>query len=181
MTSAEKSSGLPQLEVTPLRAKECLRKFSCGEKEIDKWAKDKAHKFHEKRRARVFCARSNSEGPAIGFFCLSLSTEQSSKIAAEHRDAWTNGAPLIYIDYLAVATPRQRNGIGSYLLVDALSKAYEVSKYVAPYGVALRSLNERTTKLYEKFGFGIAPDEAGTSPLMILPIWSIIELFERQV
>ncbi|WP_432653415.1 GNAT family N-acetyltransferase [Ruegeria atlantica] len=178
MTSAEKISDHPHPEVTLLRTKDCLRSFSCGEREIDKWAKDKAHKFHERRRARVFCARSTTDGPTIGFYCLSLSTEQTSKISAEHRDAWSNGAPLIYIDYLAVAAPRQSSGIGTHLLVDALRKAYEVSKYVAPYGVALRSLNERTTKLYEKFGFGIAPDETGPSPLMILPIWSVIQLFE---
>jgi hypothetical protein len=44
------------------------------------------------------------------------------------------------------------------------------------FGVALRSLNERTTKLYQKYGFGLR--EKTTYPLMVLPIWSLNELIE---
>lgn len=180
MTNVEKRSDQAPPQITHLQSRDCLRRFSCGEREIDRWAKEKAHKFHDKRRARVFCARLSSGSDAIGFYCLSLSTEQSTKIVAADRDAWKNGAPLVYIDYLAVASARQGNGIGTLLLVDALQKSYEVSRFVAPYGVALRSLNTRTTKLYERFGFGIAPDEEGPSPLMILPIWSVVDLFEAK-
>lgn len=65
------------------------------------------------------------------------------------------------------------------LLMDCLRRVHLVSEHVAFYGVGLRSLNERTTKLYEKFGFGIATgEETLRAPLMILPIWSLNELFD---
>jgi len=42
--------------------------------------------------------------------------------------------------------------------------------------VALRSLSERATKLYERYGFG--PRDQSQTPLMVLPIWSLNELIE---
>ncbi|MBD3756041.1 MAG: GNAT family N-acetyltransferase [Gammaproteobacteria bacterium] len=166
-----------KLIISHIRTNECVRGFSCGVREIDRWAREKAFKRHEKGRSRVFIARDNDAPPTLGFYALSFSLENSSKLhRADDRDAWPSGAPLIYIDYLAVQKVRQEAGLGTLLLMNALERAHRVSKDVAFYGVALRSLNERTTKLYKKYGFGMAPKE-GANPLMILPIWSINDLF----
>lgn len=179
MTAALKTLDLQGICITPLRGKDCLFHFTCGEADIDRWAKSKAHKLHEKRRARVWCARLNANSSAIGFFSLSLTTETNAKIDFAHRDAWKNGAPLIFVDFIGVSRVHQAKGLGKLLLMDALFKSYQVASLVAPYGVALRSLNERTTKFYRSFGFALAPDERPEkSPLMILPIWSIVQLVE---
>jgi hypothetical protein len=61
------------------------------------------------------------------------------------------------------------------LLIHALRKARIVAEHVAFYGVALRSLNDDTTKLYERYGFG--KKDADPVPLMILPVWSLYDLF----
>jgi ribosomal protein S18 acetylase RimI-like enzyme len=83
---------------------------------------------------------------------------------------------LIYIGYLAVLRNCQRQGLGTYLLIDALRRCFAVSSHVPFYGVGLRSLNEQTTKLYEKYGFGKKDEER--NPLMILPVWSLYDLFQ---
>lgn len=177
MTAAIQRFDLNNVAVSHLQSKNCLNKFSCGETEIDRWASNKSQKFHTKGRARVFIARSKDNNSTLGFYSLSFSLENTSKLAAQDdRDYWKDGAPLVYIDYLAVIRPLQGKGIGQFLLVDALLRAKMVFENVAVYGVALRSLNERTTELYSKFGFGIAPNE-GAHPLMILPIWTLIDLF----
>jgi hypothetical protein len=66
--------------------------------------------------------------------------------------------------------------IGSTLLIHALRIGYEVNKVVPLYAVALRSLNDDTTRLYAKYGFVKLPN-SGNPPLMVLPIWSVIDLF----
>jgi hypothetical protein len=45
---------------------------------------------------------------------------------------------------------------------------------VAVFGVALRSLNPKTTKFYERHGFGIRDE--GLTPLMVLPVWSLNDI-----
>jgi len=170
---------LADTEITHIQSKDCVRGFSCGVREIDGWAKDKAWKFHERGRAKVFAAKCPAVRPTLGFYSLSFSTENTNKLSnSEDRDAWKDGAPLMYIDYLAVQHQFQKQKLGQLMLVDALSRSHVVSQNVAFYGVALRSLNDRTTTLYERFGFKVAPNE-GVHPLMILPIWSVNDLFGK--
>lgn len=177
MTIASQKLDPTKIKISHLTSKECIAGFSCGVREIDGWAKSKAAKFHEKGRARVFIARQEGSKTPLGFYSLSFSLEKNSKlINQDDRDAWQEGAPLIYVDYIGVAKSRQGAGIGTLMLIDALRRSSAVFDNVAVYGVALRSLNDRTTKLYQVLGFGIAQDE-DVNPLMILPIWTIIDLF----
>jgi ribosomal protein S18 acetylase RimI-like enzyme len=72
----------------------------------------------------------------------------------------------------------QRQGIGSQLLMAALARTYHVVQFVPFCGVGLRSLNDATTKLYQKYGFRIAPKE-NNHPLMLLPMKSVTDIFAR--
>ncbi|MFN9355660.1 MAG: GNAT family N-acetyltransferase [Alphaproteobacteria bacterium] len=169
------------MKIEPLKGKNCLRNFSCGVREIDSWARDKCHKLQEKSRIRVFCSYNPSATSACGFYSLSLSAENAETVGSEARGifARTGYTPLVYIDYLAVMRPMQGNGLGGLLLINALRRAARVSQDVAVYGVALRSLNQDTTKLYEKYGFGVCEPEA-SHPLMVLPIWTLYDLFSAK-
>lgn len=178
MTVASSSVDLDRIEISPLPSKESISKFKCGEHEIDSWTAKKASKWHEQNRTKVFIAHDEGSAVARGFYCLSFSTEEGSKLTDhQHRDIWSSGVPLIYLTYLAVQRNCQGCGLGKLLLVDSLKRAHEVSRHVAFYGLGLRSLNDATTKLYQKFGFGIAAGEGSAHPLMILPIWTINDLF----
>lgn len=176
--NAGNSLDLSTLRIRPLPARECLNKFRCGEPELDRWARDKAHKFHEQRRARVFTAHLGDQNAAIGFYALSLSRELAEKLSdREHQARFDQGAYLIYITYLGVAQPIQRNGIGRVLLLDSLRKAFHAAETLPIYGIGLRSLNEKTTGFYKRMGFSVAEKETDDHPLMIMPIWTVIELF----
>lgn len=171
---------LKQLRITQLESKDSIRRFKCGETEIDSWASSKAAKWTEQNRTKVFIGHHENDKKALGFYSLSFSTEDQNKLTnQQERDRYPNGFPILYIGYLAVDRSLHSNGIGTILLLDALKRSHWVSKHVAFYGVGLRSLNEKTTKLYTKFGFGIAPNEE-SNPLMVLPIWTLNDLFNNQ-
>lgn len=176
MTAAAPSLDLKSIRIGPLKDESCLKKFSCGERDIDRWVAGKAAKWSGQNRTKVFVAQTTGNNVAKGLYTLSFAQEEASKLAAHRdRDIWNSGVPLIYLGYLAVQSPFQGNGLGKFMLMHCLQRAYLISQHVAFYGVGLRSLNEQTTELYKKFGFGIAENETST-PLMILPIWSIEEL-----
>ena len=161
-----------------IQSRDELQHFGCGVREIDRWARDKAFKFHDRGRARVTLAFRHESLAPCGFYSLSMTMEVGQKLLSQgDRDIWQDRAPLVYIDYLAVSSKIQCVGLGSILLVHALKTAVNVQSQVPLYGVGLRSLNDRTTKLYQKYGFNIAPREDGPHPLMILPIWTAIDLF----
>lgn len=113
------------------------------------------------------------------FISLSLTREATGKLLrADHSSLWPEGAPLIYIEYLAVSSAMQGKGIGVNLLMQTFDRAYAVRQHVPIYGVALRSLNERTTDFYKRLGFQIAPKEPSRNPLMIMDIWTIADLID---
>jgi hypothetical protein len=60
--------------------------------------------------------------------------------------------------------------------MNAIIRSYNVSKNVAIYGICLKSLNDETTKKYEKHGFVVKEDKP--IPLMILPILTVRALIE---
>ena len=177
MNSATLASEPQKIKLKHLEAKESFRSFQCGVHEIDRWARDKAHKFHTKGRARVTVATAEAGAAPIGFYSLTHSIAETSKLLrSEDRDVWDN-APIIYIGFIAVTRTRQRCGIGGMMLIHALEAAHRVHHIAPLYGVGLRALNKDAMRLYERVGFRSAPKEDGATPLMILPIWTIEDLF----
>jgi GNAT superfamily N-acetyltransferase len=176
MMAAKPSADLSRLRIGEIRSKECTSKFCCGERQIDQWANGKAFKHHQQDRARVFCARFVDSATVIAFYSLSLSQFGKQYLFGQDGDRYHSGhAPFIYIDWFAVSRMHQSSGIGRILMIDALKRAHKVSQEIPFYGVALRSLNESTTAFYRAIGFQERED--GANPLMILPVWTIRDLF----
>ena len=163
----------------PIRGKSCLKNFTCGVREIDAWASEKAFKRHRNGQSNVTVGYADGSVSGSSFIALSLTREATGKLLhADHSSLWPDGAPLIYVEYLAVSSARQGSGVGVSLLMQTFERAYIVRKHVPIYGVALRSLNSRTTDFYARLGFQIAPKEPAQHPLMIMDIWTIIDLIE---
>ena len=72
---------LQDVRIVPLPDKACVSKFRCGVSEIDGWAHSKCAKFHDRHHARAFCAMRENCASALGFYSLSFSAEDASKIA----------------------------------------------------------------------------------------------------
>lgn len=141
MTIVKENLNTRQIIVKQPQTKECLINFCCGETAIDKWTKNKAWKHHEQNRVKMFCAHLSGNNKACGFYCLSFTSESPNKLYNNYKDIYKNsGVTLIYIQYLAVYKSLQCRGLGTFLLMNALRRSYYISKNIAVYGVALRSL-----------------------------------------
>lgn len=179
MTAVTNSLDLRKIRISALNDATDISKFRCGVQQMDSWINRKGRKYHEKNRSKVFCAQQTGNSTVLGLYELSLSFEDSSALVPEHRDLYKSagGFPAVYIGHLAVLRSCQCQGLGTLLLMNALQRSYYVSKHVSFYGVALRSLNDRTTQLYLRYGF--VKREEAPYPLMILPIWSLWDLIEK--
>jgi GNAT superfamily N-acetyltransferase len=175
--TANPSLDLKNIIISPLDDGHAISNFSCGEPQLDQFICKKARKFHARNRIKVFCAHPRDQRTAYGIYTLTMKIEETNKLLQNERDHFTDRHfPAIYIGTLAVLHRYHGSGLGKILLMNALRRSYYVSQNVAVFGVALRSLNERTTKLYQKYGFGLR--EQTKTPLMVLPIWSLNELME---
>jgi ribosomal protein S18 acetylase RimI-like enzyme len=156
-----------------------LADFCCGEAQIDGWAA-KCHDYERGHKARAFCAMQQPCALAYGFYSLSLRGEHAKGMQDAFLKAHNNAGtvPFVYIDNLGVQTEYQRQRLGTFLLIDALARCHRIALNVGFCGVALHSLNERTTKLYTKYDFVVAkPDLRNSNPLMVLPVQKLFDLF----
>lgn len=169
------SGSLSGLAISEIESRDCVRQFCCGENSIDGWVKNKAFKFHSRDQSRVFCARFSGNKIAIGVYSLSLGQITAEYLFEQDGNRYrSDPAPLIFINHIGVNRSHHGNGIGRHMMMDALLRAHKVSYHVPIYGIALRSLNEKTTRFYERNGFVRRQQEI--NPLMILPIWIIRDL-----
>jgi GNAT superfamily N-acetyltransferase len=155
-----------------------LTRFSCGDQTLDRWITKESKTHNQKNFVRVFCAHRPDSSTVIELYALSLIYETTDKLLESEKHLVVNSRnfPAIFIRCLAVARHFQRKGLGTFLLMNALIMAYNVSKDVSVFGVALTSLNENTTRLYQRYGFAVRDE--GHNPTMILPIWSLWDLVE---
>lgn len=178
MTDAANSLDLTRIRVLPLTGKSCLDRFDCGNHDINGYA-TKAHKWADQNRSKIFSAHLDEAAWGLGFYSLSFKLEDGKKFGSREADLYRGaGAPIVYLDALAVRHQYQSCGLGTMLLIDSLRRAHLVSQHVAVYGVGLRSLNDKTTAFYERHGFGVV--ESTKNPLMVIPIWTVNDLFQAR-
>lgn len=66
--------------------------------------------------------------------------------------------PTTLLGRLAVDERFQGKGIGKVLLIDALKRSFNMSKYIASFAVVVDPLDNEAEQFYEKFGFIKLPD-----------------------
>jgi ribosomal protein S18 acetylase RimI-like enzyme len=113
---------------------------------------------------KAFCACPHDSCNVYGICTLSIRSEDAELLLGDERVPERH-FPAIYLGTLAVARHYQRSGLGTILLMNALQRCYYIAQNVAVFGVALRSLNDKTSKLYGKYGFGLR--ETCQQPLMV--------------
>src|SRR4051812_9589645 len=92
-----------QLEFRLLDGKCNRRGFFCGEKELDKWFRDKAANRHAKYTSRVTTVHFPGNDSPIGFYALCLHSEPTTYLSKiQQQLGWdTVVFPAVQLIYLA--------------------------------------------------------------------------------
>ena len=179
MTEQTQILDLRQIKISTLRPEHDLSRFCCGEGSIDKYICRRAEKYHTVHRDRIFCATRKDSNTVLGVYGLSIKAHDKNALTDSEKSVVTGPYfSAVYLGSLGVLRHYQSSGLGTVLLIDALKRAYQISQNAALLAVVLTSVNERTTKFYQRHGFGKRTD--GPSPTMILPILSLIDIFEHR-
>ncbi|MEI9993622.1 MAG: GNAT family N-acetyltransferase [Rhizomicrobium sp.] len=177
MTTAQQLAlDLDRIRIVPIPNHEALRGFHCGENSVDDWAAtcwDREKSY----RARTFCAIEDGAVGALGFYSLSMTGISAKGFGGGAADQFTRDGyiPFIYVDFIGVSIAHQQQKLGTLLMVAALRRCANVVRSVAIYGVALNSLNARTTAFYKKLNFGVRDRPGMQHPLMVLPVMTLLD------
>jgi GNAT superfamily N-acetyltransferase len=149
--------------------------FSCGVESLDRYLKTQATQDMRRKANAVFVmVPLDAPSQIAGYYtlcALALDSGEVPEAARKHLPRY----PLVsatLIGRLAVAKARQRQGLGSLLLAQALRKAYENAAVVGSSMVVVDAIDEAAVGFYQTHGFTRLPD----SMRLIIPMRAIDRL-----
>lgn len=165
----------PHFVIEPLGARHDRAAFSCGSQQLDSYLQKQAGQDLKKRAAVPFVITPDHKTIA-GFYTLSqyavdlgeLPEEISKKIPRY---------PMVLatlLGRLAVSDRFRGQGLGEWLLMDALHRALQSSKQVASAAVVVDAKDDQAVAFYRKYGFIDLPK---IERRLFLPMGTIVQLF----
>ncbi|MCX6237124.1 MAG: GNAT family N-acetyltransferase [Bacteroidia bacterium] len=150
--------------------------FACGKILPDTYLKTQAAQDIKRKLCACFVSVDNKTGLIQGYYTLSSNSIPIGIVPDNYKKQLPysySSIPAILLGRLAVDSRFKGLGIGKMLLIDALSRSYEISKSVGSFAVVVDPLDEEAEKFYFKYGFILLPD----SRKMFLPMKTIGKLF----
>ena len=162
--------------IEPLEGRRHARAtFSCGRAELDDYLKNRASQDVERNAAGVFVALPSASTDVAGYYSLSALSVPLSDLpatAAKKLPRYPN-VPATLLGRLAVDRRYQRQGLGVFLLLDALARALRATSAVGSVAVVVDAIDEPARAFYEYCQFIPLPDQRLR---LFLPMKSIAKM-----
>jgi GNAT superfamily N-acetyltransferase len=131
--------------------------FCCGISEIDTWFRTKSLRDHERRKHIVTCVHdAGLETNPVGFYALSTVIEEARLLPGISYVPFfgnSNYFPCLSLVYLAVAQDRQRQGIGSAMIIRVILDFAEYGELIGLPLLILTPINDGVADFYGWLGF----------------------------
>ncbi len=142
------------------------KKFDCGEEPLNTFLQNSARQHLDKgiSRTEVLCDPQDPDA-IIGFTTLTLCS------IVPHKDgqaaSYPNELSALKLARMAVDLKHQGRGVGKYLLLDVLKKAWQIQQYSPLQGVVVDAKNDSVVNFYKSFGFVVIDDAEDKYALML--------------
>ena len=161
----------------PLHSEHKKSNFSCGNEMLDIYLQKQANQDVKRKLAACFVITDAETNLVKGYYTLSNNSISLDIVP----DAFKNKLPKSYktipttlIGRFAIDSKYKGQGLGKLMLIDALKRAYEISKLIGSFAVIVDPIDQDAKSFYEKYGFIPLPD----SGKIFLPMKTINQLFD---
>lgn len=157
----------------PLDPEHDVQTFDCGIDSLNQWIRRQAFKNQGSGASRTFVVCE--DGKVIGYYALATGSVARQSTPGKIRRAMPDPIPVIVLGRLAIDRRKQRRGIGSALLRDALLRTYNVSTEIGVRALLVHALSEEAKGFYLRHGFQESPIEPLTLMLNIESVRASLE------
>lgn len=151
--------------------------FSCGSPALDRYLKTQARQDSDKMVAAVFTLVQPPAAQVLGYYTLSASTIHADEVPPELARKLPRypQLPVTLLGRLAVNQGLKGQGMGQFLLMDALHRSLQAAAGIAAMAVVVDAKDVPAANFYQHFGF--IPLNLSVSRLF-LPMLTIATLFD---
>jgi GNAT superfamily N-acetyltransferase len=159
----------------PLLKTHALAEFSCGNKILDDWLKKTALKSHSDGGSRTFVIADSETSNIIGYYCLSTSSIERTKVAGNIKRNMPDPTPLILLGRLAVDERYARKGLGKDLMKDCYRRVISVSHQVGVRVLVVHAIDDDSRRFYLGLGFTESPLQSHTLMIRVSDLVAAID------
>jgi GNAT superfamily N-acetyltransferase len=128
--------------------------FDCGKPTLNQWLQQLAGQYERRDLARTYVAVQPNETRVLGYYAVSNHQVSYDALPNEQsRGLPTIDIPVVLLGRLAVDKTVQGQGLGEYLLMDALRRAHHISQHIGVRAVEVHAIDSAARRFYLKYGF----------------------------
>jgi len=163
--------------VEPLHKIHDRQTFRCGAPALERYLQSQARQDSDKRVAAVFVLVQPPVAQVLGYYTLSASTIDTKEVPPELARKLPRypQLPVTLLGRLAVDQQLKGQGMGQFLLMDALHRCLQAASGIAAMAVVVDAKDASAAAFYQHFGF--IPLNLSASRLF-LPMATIATLFD---
>jgi GNAT superfamily N-acetyltransferase len=147
--------------VEPLGSAHDRAGFACRQADLDLYLHRYAGQDARRDFARVYVLVETAEPTRIlGYYTLNAAAIDIRDLPEDVRRKLPSypAAPAILLGRLAVASNRQENGFGRFLLYDAFERSLAVRRQMGAWALVVDAIDAAAVRFYERHGFLIFPN-----------------------
>ncbi len=162
--------------IAPLKKAHDRKAFDCGNDSLNVYLREQARQDAGKRVAAPFVFTQADSPVVLGFYTLSSSIIPVDELPPELMKQLPRYGqlPVTLLGRLAVDHSVSGQGLGEFLLVDALHRSLQSAQQIAAMAVIVEAKDQRAENFYRHFDF----QPFQLTPLrLFLPMGQIAKLF----
>jgi GNAT superfamily N-acetyltransferase len=152
----------------PLESGHRLSGFDCGIGSLDIWLVKHARAAAGAGSARTYVVVDADQDRVVGYHALSVASIEHSEATDRARKGMPrHPIPAMLLARLAVDRTVQGNGIGAFLLKDAMGRTLAVAEQTGIRIIPVHAVNAEAQAFYEHFGFEASPTDSMNLQLLV--------------
>ncbi|HZW77231.1 MAG TPA: GNAT family N-acetyltransferase [Flavobacteriaceae bacterium] len=160
----------------PLDSQHRKSEFACGKELLDVYLHTQANQDIKRKLSACFVVSELETNLVKAYYTLSNSSIPLDDVPEDIRKSLPKSytsIPTTLLGRLAIDDRFQGKGLGKLVLVDALKRAFEISKSIGSFAIIVDPLDTEAESFYKKYGFIKLPD----SGKMFLTMKTVSKLF----
>ena len=166
----------PDWRIETLNAGHKRTSFSCGNETLDRYLRTQARQDQRRGVGQIFVATVDGADDVAGYYSLSTFGIDPAGLPAglSKKLPRYDQLPAAIIGRLAVGMEQQRQGLGKFLLFDALYRLVQARDQLGLWAVVVDAKDDAAIEFYARYGFAPFPSR----PLrLFLPMKTVHQLF----
>jgi GNAT superfamily N-acetyltransferase len=128
--------------------------FSCGQPLLDQFLQQLAGQQAKRDFSRTYVVILPPASGVLGYYSLSAGSFDLGVLPEEKRRKLPkHPVPVAHIGRLAVDQSTQGQGLGAFLLLDALARCERLADEIGLHAVEVHAIDESARNFYLKYGF----------------------------